>query len=361
MGAGGNSMSQSATITIKQDVLHDFLVRIFRAAGCSAGNAELCAKGAVDADLHGHHIQGTDHIYSTVRELRAGRLNGQAKAKVTHETAAAARIDGDGGPGHVTGMTAARLAIKKAKEAGIAAVALIGGGDIFRLGYYAETMADAGVVGIIFTNTHPMRVHPAGGIDPLLGTNPIAFGFPVAGTSPIIVDLATSTSAIGYVRLASYTGAAIPAGIAIDCDGNPTTDAHKALNGALTPLGGHKGFALGLAVGLLSGPVIGAVLGERLKEALAEGTGERKRGHLFVAIDPGAFGVRDGAERTADYAAELKASRKSKATTEIVMPGERGHRKKMDYQRDGIPLARSIWDNTLKIANDLGVEPPKLS
>jgi len=354
-------MSQSATITIKQDVLHDFLVRIFCAAGCSAENAKLCANGVVDADLHGHHIQGTDHIYSTVRELRAGRLNGRAKAKITHETTAAARIDGDGGPGHVTGMAAAKLAIKKPKAAGIGAVALVGGGDIFRLGYYAEAMADAGVVGIVFTNTHPTRVHPSGGIDPLLGTNPIAFGFPVAGATPIVVDLATSNSAIGHVRLASYTGAPIPAGVAIDHEGYPTTDARKALDGALTPLGGHKGFALGLAVGLLSGPVIGAVVGERLKEALAEGTGERKRGHLFVAIDPGAFGVRDGGARTADYAAELKASRRSKGTSEIVMPGERGYRKKMEYERHGIPLARSIWDNTLKIASDLGVEPPKLS
>jgi LDH2 family malate/lactate/ureidoglycolate dehydrogenase len=354
-------MTQSATITIKQDVLHNFLVRIFRAAGCTAENAKLCANGAVDADLHGHYIQGTDHIYSTVRELRAGRLNGRAKERVTHETAAAARIDGDGGPGHVTGMTATKLAIKKAKGAGIGAVALVGGGDIFRLGYYAEVMADAGVVGIVFTNTHPMRVHPSGGIDPLLGTNPIAFGFPVAGANPIIVDLATSNSAIGHVRLASYTGAPIPAGIAIDREGNPTTDARKALDGALTPLGGHKGFALGLAVGLLSGPVIGAVIGERLKEALAEGTGERKRGHLFVAIDPAAFGVRDSAARTAKYAAELKASRKSKGTSEIVMPGERGHRKKIDYERHGIPLARSIWDSTLKIASDLDIEPPKLS
>jgi LDH2 family malate/lactate/ureidoglycolate dehydrogenase len=354
-------MSQSATITIKQNLLHDFLVRIFRAAGCSDENAELCAKGAVDADLHGHHIQGTDHIYSTVRELRAGRLNGQAKAEITHQTAAAARMDGDGGPGHVTGMIAARLAIKKATEAGIGAVALIGGGDIFRLGYYAETIADAGMVGIIFTNTHPMRVHPTGGIDPLLGTNPIAFGFPVSGAKPIIVDLATSNSAIGHVRLASYTGAPIPPGIAIDREGNPTTDARQALDGALTPLGGHKGFALGLAVGLLSGPVIGAVLGERLKEALAEGKGERKRGHLFVAIDPRAFGVGDNAARTAEYAAELKASRRSKGTTEIVMPGERGHRKKTDYQRHGIPLPKSVWDNTVKIANDLGVAPPKLS
>src|SRR5436190_14777160 len=163
-------------ITIPADTLLDFLARIFEAAGCTAENARLNARGVIEADLRGHHIQGTDHIYSTVRELRAGRLNGRAQPKIVKETAATARVDGDGGTGHVTGMFATTVAMHKAREAGIGAVGLVGGGDIFMLGYYVETIARAGLVGMTFTNTYPVRVHPAGGIDPLLGTNPIAFG-----------------------------------------------------------------------------------------------------------------------------------------------------------------------------------------
>jgi LDH2 family malate/lactate/ureidoglycolate dehydrogenase len=356
-----SALCKTNTVTIPAEILRGFLVRIFKAAGCDDDTARLCSEGVLDADLHGHHIQGTDHIYSTVRELRAGRLNGHPKCRTTHETAATARIDGDGGPGHVTGVYATEFAIKKAKQAGIAAVALVGGGDIFRLGYYVEKIARAGLAGITFTNTHPMRVHPTGGIDPLLGTNPIAFSFPVAGGDPIVIDLATSTSAIGHVRIAGYSGAPIPAGIAIDSDGNPTTDAQKALDGALTPLGGHKGFAIGLAVGLLSGPVIGAVIGAALQEALAAGEGERRRGHLFVAINPAAFGdAQASAESTARYVSELKKSRKATGITEIVMPGERGHSKRSHYAQAGIPLDRTIWENTLKIAKDLGVEAPRL-
>src|SRR5262249_60730167 len=109
------------------------------------------------------------------------------------------------------------------------------------------------------------------------------------------------------------------------------------------------------------GSGIVAVVVVPLKAALHEETVDGKRGHLSVAVTPAVYGVRDGGARTADYAAELKASRRSKGTSEIVMPGERGYRKKMEYERHGIPLARSIWDNTLKIASDLGVELPKLS
>jgi len=315
----------------------------------------------IEADLHGHHIQGTDHIYSTVRELRARRLNGRAKPKIVNETAATARVDGDGGPGHVTGMFATDIAMRKAREAGIGAVGLVGGGDIFMLGYYAEHMARAGLVGMVFTNTYPIRVHPAGGIDPLLGTNPLALGFPVAGEDPVVVDLATSTSAIGHVRIASYSSAPIPPGIAIDRQGTPTLDAQAALDGALTPLGGHKGFALGLAVGLLSGPVIGALIGGELQRAIAVGAGERSRGHLFIAMNPAAFG--DPAlneRRIAAYLSELKSSRKAPGVTEILIPGERGHRAKKQAIRIGVTLPASIWNNTLKIAGELGVAPPQL-
>jgi LDH2 family malate/lactate/ureidoglycolate dehydrogenase len=112
---------------------------------------------------------------------------------------------------------------------------------------------------------------------------------------------------------------------------------------------------------LLSGPIIGGVIGKELQEALAAGEGERRRGHLFVAMDPGAFGDRSAsAERTSRYAAELKTSRKAAGVSEIVMPGERGRQKKARYAKDGIPLDAAIWQNTLRIAGELGVAAPQL-
>ena len=203
---------------------------------------------------------------------------------------------------------------------------------------------------------------PAGGIDPLLGTNPLAFGFPVAGEDPVVVDFATSTSAIGHVRIANYSSAPIPPGIAIDRQGHPTLDAQAALDGALTPLGGHKGFALGLAVGLLSGPVIGALIGGELQRAIAAGQGERSRGHLFIATDPAAFGdpqQTSGASQricpSSNPRARRQVSRKS-AFRGNAVTGQKGRR-----YSPGIGLPASIWNNTLKIAGELGVEPPELA
>jgi LDH2 family malate/lactate/ureidoglycolate dehydrogenase len=347
-------------ITIAADPLRDFLGRILAAFGCDADNAAQIADGLVEADLRGHRIQGTDHIYSIIADLKAGRINGSACPRVISETIALAHVDGDGGAGHVGGRFAVDLAVETAREAGIGAVGLVRAGDIFLLGAYVERIARAGLVGLVFTNTVPRRVHPAGGIDRALGTNPIGFAFPTGDGDPIVMDLATSTTAVGHVRLASYHGAAIPAGVAIDRDGRPTTDALEALDGALTPLGGHKGFALALAGALLTGPVIGAEIGDALDEQVGADA-PPNRGHVFLAIDPAVFGPIEAYHaRVAAYVAELKSGRKAPGVEAILMPGERSLGQRRRSLVTGITMDTAIWQHTLDFARDAGVEPPQV-
>lgn len=350
------------TVLVPIDVLRGFLNDIFSVLGCDRDNANGIADGLIEADLRGHRIQGTDHIYSIVNDLKAGRLNGRARPRVVKQTLATAQVDGDGGAGHVGGCFAVDIAIEKAKTAGIASVGLVRAGDIFMVGAYVERIARAGLVGMAFTNTMPARVHPAGGIDPVLGTNPIGFAFPMRDADPIIVDLATSTSAVGHVRIASYGGVPIPPGIAIDRNGTPTTDAAQALAGALTPLGGHKGFGLALAAALLSGPMIGAALGSALKTQMAASGHIPERGHLFVAISPAAYGD-DGIyrQRTRDYFDEIKRSRKAAGVAEILIPGERSMRQREKSLAGGVELLVEVWNQTAEIARGLGLEPPSLN
>jgi LDH2 family malate/lactate/ureidoglycolate dehydrogenase len=349
------------SVILRAAVLRDFLGRILGALGCDAENSATIADGLVEADLRGHHIQGTDHLYSVAADLKAGRLNGRARPHILREAAAIALIDGDGGGGHVGGRMATELAIAKARAAGLAAVGLIRANDIFMLGRYVERMARAHLIGMTFTNTVPTRVHPAGGIDPALGTNPIAFGFPTFDGDPIIIDLATSTSAIGHVRMASYSASPIPPGIAIDRNGEPTTDAIEALAGALTPLGGHKGFAIGLAAALLSGPTIGACLGSQLKEQVTQTGRIPERGHLFLAIDPAAFGdVEAYRTRLRAYVAELKGGRRASENSPIRMPGERSLEMRSRSLREGIELPASVWQRTVEIARQTNIDPPAI-
>jgi LDH2 family malate/lactate/ureidoglycolate dehydrogenase len=105
--------------------------------------------------------------------------------------------------------------------------------------------------------------------------------------------------------------------------------------------------------------MIGAAIGGELEEALAHGEGERRRGHLFIAIDPDAFGeARSNAERTAAFLQEIKAGRKAPGVSEILIPGERSRRNREQALRHGVPILRSVWNNTVKLAQELGVAPP---
>src|SRR5262249_41039766 len=101
------------TITISTPILRCFLQKIFIAAGCDSENARISADGMVEADLRGHRIQGTDHMYSIVGDLRAGRLNGRAQPHITHQSPATALVDGDGASGHVAGRFAVDIAVDK--------------------------------------------------------------------------------------------------------------------------------------------------------------------------------------------------------------------------------------------------------
>jgi L-2-hydroxycarboxylate dehydrogenase (NAD+) len=354
------TMRRRATRTVPVKILRTLMERLLTAAGCSPENAAPTADVFLEADLRGHSLQGLDHMWTTLSDLRSGRMNGNCRPRIIVEHAASVIVDGESGPGQVGAIFASDVATRKAREAGMCAVGLRDAGDIFMLGYYAERIARDGLIGIVLTNTYPPRVHAPGGIDPVLGTNPVAFGIPTAEQDPIIVDMATSTWAIGRVRLAGYHGEEIPEGIAIGPDGQPTRDPALAMQGALCPMAGHQGFGLGLSVGLLSGPLVGAAIGESLANAMKDHRrASACRGHMVMAIDPAAFGepqaFRDAASA---YRDEIRTSRTAPGANRVRIPGERGFALRRAQLREGVRIYEAVWHRTARLAADLGVDMP---
>ena len=101
-------------------------------------------------------------------------------------------------------------------------------------------------------------VAPPEGRKRQIGTNPFGIGIPSSGDPALIADFATSAIAYGKIMVAGEKEEPIPDGVLIDKDGNPSTDPKDAYEGAILPLEGHKGFALGLLIELLAGSLIGA-------------------------------------------------------------------------------------------------------
>jgi len=349
-------MTHSPSTVFPAPVLRQLMERLLAAAGCEAEDARVTADVLLEADLRGYATHGLLRLPTMIRRLQTGMINRAAQPRIVTERAGSALVDADRSLGPVGALFGAHLAARKAKTAGTAAVGVVNGDHICMAGYYVEQIARAGCVGMLTTVTQPL-VHPLGGTERLLGTNPLAIAIPVTGQDPLLLDFATSEIAYGTVLTAKARGDRLPSGVALGPDGNPTTDPGLAAQGALAPFAGHKGFGLCLFLGLLAGPLLGAKVGKPLGQAVREG--HYDKGDLFVAFDPSAFTdpecFREAVEA---HIAEVKSCRKAPGVTEVRLPGERARAEKAHRLQAGVPIEAEVWREVVGIAGELKVALP---
>ena len=344
-------MADRPTTTVPASKLRKLIEDLLRATGCSENNLNAASEVFIEAELRGVGVQGIDYLPYMIQNIRKGNLDTQAEPHVVKETAATALIDGRHGLGQPAAIMAVDCATRKASEAGVAAVGVMDAPDIYMLGYYTDRIAREGYVGMAFTSGAPL-VHPYGGIDRILSTNPLSISFPTGSEHPMVFDASTSALSAARIRHAAYHGEQVPPNSGIGADGYPTTDAAAIQKGAISPMAGHKGYGLSLCVALFSGPLTGSDIGRSLLGFYGEGPAGRP-GHFFIAINPSAFGD-TGAFRSAvdAYITEIKSSRKAPGVSEIHIPGERKGTERSRRLKDGIP----VLDATLKIIKNLADE-----
>ena len=351
--------SKRAMVRVLPSALRSLAKRLLIAAGAEASNAETAAEIFVDADLKGTGAQGVDYLYYIIDCLKRGIIDGKSKPTVTKETESTALIDGHRGLGQPAGILAVEIATEKARKTGTASVAVGNSTDIFMIGAYSERLAANGLVGMVMTSGPPL-VHPYGGVERLLSTNPISIAIPRRkDMPPLVLDMATSALASSRIRLATYYDEQVPAGTGIGPDGKPTTNPKAIRKGAISPLAGHKGYGLALCIGLLCGPMTGSGVGP--EQAGWQATGETKAlGHFFYAVDPGCFVDYDEfIDRTEWYIGTIKRSTKAEGVEEIRVPGERGAQTRRRQQAHGIDLLEHTWKVLADSADALGVDMPE--
>jgi (2R)-3-sulfolactate dehydrogenase (NADP+) len=210
---------------------------------------------------------------------------------------------------HGYAYLAVNLALRElpamARKQGIATASISRSNHCGAAGLPCEALAREGLVAILFANT-PAAMAPWGGNTPVFGTNPIAFAAPLEGRDPAVVDLAMSKVARGPIVAANQKKEPIPEGWALDVDGNPTTDAAKALKGTMIPLGDAKGAALAFMVEVLSACLVGANLAFEASSFIGDDGGPPSTGQLILAIDPAAFGHARFGERMGTLAAAIE-------------------------------------------------------
>jgi len=235
-------------VIIGIDEARSLVQRAMEALEHDTSDAGLIADHLMDCELRGLAYGGLPRAVSIVERLeRSG--NARTPVAVVHETPVSARLDGGDNLWYVVGYRATRIAIEKARKAGIAVVGADRTWYTGMLSYYAEVAAAEGLVTMIASNASPW-VAPHGATEGRFGTNPICFGFP-STTDPIIWDIGTSTIMHAEVLLAGREGRQLPENVAFGPDGQATRDPAQALAGAFAPWGGHKGSGLGIVVQLL--------------------------------------------------------------------------------------------------------------
>ena len=315
----------------------------------------------MEADLLGFDTHGIAHLVGHpgyVPGLRDGHVQASAPFEVVRESVATALVDGNGALGMVTAAKATDLAIAKAREAGIGAVAVREGRHFGSASLYALRIANAEMVGIVTTNASPWVV-PTFGRERMLGTNPIAVAAPTGDDRPFVCDVSTSTIAFGRVEHALRTHGSLQPGWAVDGAGRPTLDPAVVVEeGGLTPLGGtpegssHKGYALSISVDVLTGILTGTGWSKLLPVHTTQAA------HSFVALRIDAFADPETFHRDLGAMLDtLRASAPMDGADRVLVPGDREAAARRDREANGVPVPDVVLAELDGLAADTGIDP----
>jgi LDH2 family malate/lactate/ureidoglycolate dehydrogenase len=341
------------TVKVKLEALRRFTRDAFSAMGLSAEQAELSTHALIYSELRFHpgQGQGVRRLPVYADRLAAGILSTDAAFEIIKESPALALVDAHDGPGSVTGIRAMRLAIAKAKIAGIGHVVVRGGTHFGSSAVHAHEAVNADCIGIAITNAGA-EMAPWGGAEARVGTNPWAIGAPTDREFPVILDIALTTAGKGMMRWHAREGISMPADWALTPDGQETTDPNAAMAGALLGIGQYKGYGLSFMTDVMTGVLSGGSFGlapysDPLRQDVS---------HAFTAIDIGWFmPLDDFRTRMGRFIDEVKSARLRPGFEEIVVPGELEHRREKDKTVTGVPLDRVVYDELAGLAKRLGI------
>ncbi len=241
------------------------------------------------AEATGNLICGLYYLESYCTQLTSNRVNGTVEPLISRPKNAIVKADAGFGFAQPAFSRALPEALAVVKEAGTCSLAICHSHTCTSLGYFTEQIAEAGLLGIGFTNASAV-VSPPGGNKAVLGTNPIALSVPAReGGLAFQFDQSTSAVALGKITMAAAAGETIPKGWAVDEAGEPTTDPNAALKGSLVSTGGYKGYGFGLMAEVLAAAITGSVNSLDVKGLkLPEGP-PHDLGQFYFLLDPTAI------------------------------------------------------------------------
>lgn len=312
--------------------------------GISAVQARLAAGLIVRTDMRGRATHGVARLPAYAQMVGEGLINPRPATRHADSDGGIV-FDADGALGHTVAPEIIALGLEALRSRSSALLVVRGIGHLGSLGIHALAAAEAGAICMAGQQAPPVLGMP-GFARAAIGNNPFAFACPMPAGDPLVFDMACSEAARGHILLAAGEGRPIPATWALDEDGAPTTDARRALRGALLPAGGHKGIGLAMMVEVLAAS-LGATAATQPRPRAREGGGSSRVGAFFWFIAPGNFSARDLFER---YLAERTGFYLDSGPQSARLPGQRAAELERAARADGIALG----EGTLRELRGLG-------
>jgi L-lactate dehydrogenase len=328
-----------ASVRVEAARLRDWAAEALRGEGLAEGLATDVAEVLVEGDLLGHGTHGTALLPRYVEEIRAGRMTREGEPAVLRDAGGAASWDGRYLPGPALVRRAFARCEARARETGVASVAIGRSHHIACLAAYLRPVAEAGLLGLLATSSPATRsVAPFGAVQGVYSPNPIAAAWPTEG-EPVLLDISTSITTNSLAAERSASGERLPRPWMVDADGEPSDDPTllgAEPPGALLPVGGlnhgHKGFALGLLVeALTSGPA---------GHGRADEPGRWGASVLVLVLAPARHGGSSAFRREAEgLAGACRSASVPDGCPSVRLPGERALRRRREQMASGVTLS----------------------
>lgn len=344
-------------VAVAADELAELAAAVLRGRGVPGDDAALVADSLVTADLWGHQSHGVLRLSWYVSRLDAGTMAAATRPETVVDSGPVVVVDGHDGVGQVLAAHAVRTGIERAKQHGVAAVAVRNSNHFGTAAYFTRLATPEGCIAFLATNASPAMA-PWGGREKAIGTNPWSIAAPGGSRGTVVMDIANTAVARGKLYLARQRGEEIPEGWALDAAGTPTTDPQVGIDGTILPMAGHKGYAIALMMDILAGVLSGSAFGT---DVAGPYQAERRSGcgHLAIVLDaeaflaPGEFGVRMDA-----LLDEVTAVAPAAGFERPLYPGEPEARSEERTRRDGLRLPQQTVDELQSLADAAGIEVP---
>lgn len=352
------------------DIVGSFMVDAFVAAGVPEDDARICADVLLESDRRGIESHGTNRfkpIY--IDRIQSGILNPVTEYEIIKETPTTVVADAHDGMGMVASHRMMESLIARAKEHGLAMGAVRNSSHYGIAGYWTTMATKEGLIGITGTNARA-SIAPTFGVENMMGTNPLTFGFPTDEDFPFVLDCATSIVQRGRIEYYAREGRPTPAGTVVSDRGEAMTDSEEILKAlvdgtaALAPLGGigedlagYKGYGYAAVVEILSSALSNNLFMKDLTNVDENGNKRPYHlGHFFLVINPEFFlGLEDFKKTTGDILRALRASKKAPGQERIYTAGEKEWDAWLTRKDKGIPMGEGVQKDFITVRDTYGL------